>query len=172
MKRVGGPGALPTLQPWARPKQCLKPHIFSSLLGLPQTSGVFLSQLLERLQIADPGDPHFILWLFSTFALPQFDNLLLSGFRCVLTFAKLPEPFSERDRLIYGRGGRGLAILVVSKHDSLLRINRKSWIKSLEFDKGFFSQIIKDFFPLSPPPPKKRVEDEGHWDNVLLVSYP
>lgn len=54
-------------------------------------------------------------------------------------------------------GEGGVAILDVSKHGSLLRINRKSWIKSLGFDKGFFSETIKDFFPLPLPshPPKE-----------------
>lgn len=72
----------------------MKPHIFSFLCGLPERSTVLPSDLLKLLEVADPGDPHFILRLPSTFV--QLDGSLV-GFQAHIDFCKTPRPFTEKD---------------------------------------------------------------------------
>lgn len=170
MFQRGGPEALSTPLN-SKPTHSSVQKRTSSLLCLPWPWEAALSSQIfqnsSKLLI-----PVTLILFFVLLHICSFSFWWISSCRILDTYWLLHNFPRHSQRKIDGcriTGEGGLAILNVSKHDSLLGINRKSWIKSLGFDKGFFSQTIKDFFFHYLSPPTKNVIDKGHWDNPLSI---
>lgn len=95
---------------------------------------------LDLVQFHLPLNSSGKLWVWSKLSLP-YTPWLSSSCHVLYTYWLLQSFLSNSSRKI--DWFKGLVILQVSKHDSWLRINRKSWIKSLGLIRD--SQAIKVF---------------------------